>query len=272
MNSLLPSIAGMKRLQASNGIVYKTVGRGRPLLLVHGSSGSWLHWCRNIEALAQSNRVIAVDLPGYGESLSVSANLSFGEYVNMVVAAVLEASADSAEIDVAAFSFGGLIGAAVAAKLGNRARRTVLLAPSGFPKPEHRPLGRRPRSAFPLTEEGLRAYLRHNLLAMMLHDPASVDDEALEVQRWNLQHSRFDNQGFSHSNGLPTILGRIQCPVLIAYGDKDPTPYPSIEARLEACRRAKPNLESREIPGGGHWVQFEQPSETNKVISEFLCG
>jgi 2-hydroxy-6-oxonona-2,4-dienedioate hydrolase len=269
---LFSTIEGLKHHRASNGVVYKTVGQGRPLLLFHGSSGSWLHWCRNIQTLAKSHRVVAVDLPGYGESLSVAPDVSLDEYVNLVLTAALEASADPAEIDIAAFSFGGLIGAAVAAKLGNRARRTVLLAPSGFPKPDSRPLGRRPRSLFPSTEEGTFAYLRHNLLAMMLHNPESVDVEALEVQRWNLDHSRFNNQGISHSSSLPTILEQIRCPVLIAYGDKDPTPYPSAEARLEACRRAKSDIEYRQIPGGGHWVQFEQPAQTNRVISDFLCG
>jgi 2-hydroxy-6-oxonona-2,4-dienedioate hydrolase len=271
-NSLLPTIAAMKRLQASNGVAYKTIGQGRPLLLIHGSSGSWMHWCRNIEALAKLNRVIAIDLPGYGESLSVAADVSLDGYANMVLTAALEASADSEEIDVAAFSFGGLVGAAVAAKLGSRARRTVLIAPSGFPKPESRPLGRRPRSTFPLNEEGTQAYLRHNLLAMMLHNPRSVDKEALEVQRWNLEHSRFNNQAINHSNSLPAILGQIDGPVLIAYGDKDPTPYPSAKARLEACRRVKPNIENWQISDGGHWVQFEQPLETNKVITNFLCA
>ena len=40
-----------------------------PVVLFHGGSGSWTHWVRNVQALAASGRyVLAVDLPGFGES------------------------------------------------------------------------------------------------------------------------------------------------------------------------------------------------------------
>ena len=35
---------------------------------MHGGFGSWLHWVRNIEPLARRYRVLAVDLPGLGDS------------------------------------------------------------------------------------------------------------------------------------------------------------------------------------------------------------
>ena len=49
-------------------IVWRVWGSGPPLLLTHGGGGSWLHWIRNIDALAQERTVWAVDLPGYGDS------------------------------------------------------------------------------------------------------------------------------------------------------------------------------------------------------------
>src|SRR5688500_7346054 len=40
-----------------------------PLVLLHGGSGSWTHWIRNVEALAAAGRrVLAADLPGCGDS------------------------------------------------------------------------------------------------------------------------------------------------------------------------------------------------------------
>jgi 2-hydroxy-6-oxonona-2,4-dienedioate hydrolase len=263
-------VAGLQRFKAANGVAYKTLGHGRPLLLIHGSSGSWLHWYRNIEALAATHQVIAVDLPGYGESPDVPPDITLDAYVGMVVSAALEAAGSAPQMDVAAFSFGGLIGACVTAKLSERARRAVLLAPSGFPKPAYRPLGRRPRSTFAADEAGERDYLRHNLLAMMLYDVASADEEAIEIHAWNLARSRFSNQDFSHSNDLPKILAEIKCPLLIAYGDRDRTPYPSAEARIASCRQRVPTLESSVISGAGHWLQFEQPAQVNAMIEQFL--
>ena len=50
-------------------VVWHTWGTGEPLVLLHGGSGSWTHWIRNVEALAAAGRrVIVPDLPGFGDS------------------------------------------------------------------------------------------------------------------------------------------------------------------------------------------------------------
>ena len=49
-------------------IVARTWGDGPPVVLIHGAAGSWNHWIRNVDTLAEHHLVIGVDLPGYGES------------------------------------------------------------------------------------------------------------------------------------------------------------------------------------------------------------
>jgi pimeloyl-ACP methyl ester carboxylesterase len=50
-------------------MVWHVWGEGRPLLLLHGGSGSWTHWVRNIDSLvAAGYQVVAPDLPGFGDS------------------------------------------------------------------------------------------------------------------------------------------------------------------------------------------------------------
>ena len=45
-------------------VVWHTWGTGEPLVLLHGGSGSWTHWIRNVEALAAAGRrVVVPDLP-----------------------------------------------------------------------------------------------------------------------------------------------------------------------------------------------------------------
>ncbi len=43
-------------------------GAGRPLLLVHGLGGSWRSWETILDSLARERGVIAVDLPGFGQT------------------------------------------------------------------------------------------------------------------------------------------------------------------------------------------------------------
>ena len=54
------------------------------LALTHGSFGAWTHWARNIEALATRWRVLAIDMPGMGDSAAPSEPISaesMGAYV-----------------------------------------------------------------------------------------------------------------------------------------------------------------------------------------------
>src|SRR3954467_15240754 len=93
-----------------------------PLVLLHGGSGSWAHWIRNVEALAAAGRrVVVPDLPGFGDS----ARPPEGQDADAVAAAVAERLAGmvgEAPVDIAGFSFGGLCGALIAAAQPQRVR------------------------------------------------------------------------------------------------------------------------------------------------------
>lgn len=51
-------------------------GHGPPLLLVHGLGAGWLSWAPIMDALCAEREVIAVDLPGFGETPSLEAEVS----------------------------------------------------------------------------------------------------------------------------------------------------------------------------------------------------
>jgi pimeloyl-ACP methyl ester carboxylesterase len=44
------------------------LGTGKPLLLVHGLGASWQSWSTVVDRLAAEREVVAVDLPGFGET------------------------------------------------------------------------------------------------------------------------------------------------------------------------------------------------------------
>ena len=70
--------AGTRRT-TSNGtgdVVWRIWGTGDPLVLLHGGTGSWMHWVRNIEALSQDFMLLAPDTPGSGESATPTPPLS----------------------------------------------------------------------------------------------------------------------------------------------------------------------------------------------------
>src|SRR5678816_3702042 len=52
----------------AGSMVWRSWGEGPPLVLLHGASGSWTHWIRNVLPLAARFRVLAPDMPGFGDS------------------------------------------------------------------------------------------------------------------------------------------------------------------------------------------------------------
>jgi pimeloyl-ACP methyl ester carboxylesterase len=72
-------------LVTEQGIVhYETLGRGRPVLLLHGWLGSWALWRNSLEILSKEFRVYALDFFGFGESFDRTANFSVNNYVDSV--------------------------------------------------------------------------------------------------------------------------------------------------------------------------------------------
>ena len=265
-----PAAAEPHRLTTSGGIAYRREGGGPPLVLLHGSVGSWRHWARNIEALAGTRTVFAPDLPGYGHSTPVAPDIGVDAYVDRVAEAILEMCGEAAAIDLAGFSFGGQIAAGVASRFGARARRLALLTPSGFDRPEGRVIDLPRRGDFGATDVGQREFHRQVLLAMMLANPASADAAAVDIQAANVAQARFDGRHISWSGRMPDLLRKVSCPIRLIYGERDAMPYPSSAARIALCRAVRPDIDVHIVPGAGHWLQWERPHEVDRLLIDFF--
>ena len=102
---------------------------GEPLLLIHGGHGSWMHWARNIDALAQKFSLFVVDLPGYGDS----SDPHFGEFGDMIAVtaqSITQLLGANTPFQLSGFSFGGLVSANLAAH-GLSVKSLALLGPGG---------------------------------------------------------------------------------------------------------------------------------------------
>lgn len=250
------------------GLATHVVGKGEPLVLLHGGMGSSNHWTRNIDALSARFKLHLIDLPGCGDSPTVPKDMADDDYVSLVVAAVGEA-AGGHPVNLAGFSFGGVIAARTAARLATRVRKLALLGAGGF--------GRSPVKLdlrkIPSEKAGmpaLREVLRHNLRVMMIADPAKVTEETIDLHYANVRRTRFDGRRFSLGGGTAEILARLPCPVQVIWGEKDALPHPNAQARADICRAARPDARVAVIPGAGHWVQYEAPDAVNAVLLEFF--
>ncbi len=250
-------------------VVAKQKGEGPNYVLLHGGMGSWNHWARNIEALAAHFSVYAVDLPGYGASPDVDREMSGAEYRALVCRAVGEMLGDDAPFHLTGFSFGAALSSGVAAHFGDRVERLSLIGASGFGKPEGRVVKTRSYKSAAGDEAKYREIVRENLLAFMLSDPDTVDDDAIDFHGGNVGRTRFDSRKVSWGDTQRHDLAKITCPLQLIWGANDITAYPSIDDRVALCRERVPNLRINVIPGAAHWAMYDSAEAVNRLLLDF---
>lgn len=249
-------------------LYFKKAGQGEPLALFHGGMGSHNHWHRNFDALAEHYSVYAFDLPSYGESPTVAKDTPRDEYVAHVIDA-LNATMPKGAFRLAGFSFGGMVAAACAARMGPRIHKLALLGPGGFE-----------RNAIELNmkripdesegEAALRAALRHNLEVMMCAGKTRVSDETIDLHLANVKRTRFDGRRIGVIKGLMAqLLPRIACPVQFIWGDRDAL-IDSLEERIEEVRDAMPEARVNIVRNAGHWVMYDEPEIVNRLLVTFF--
>ncbi|GJM41572.1 MAG: alpha/beta hydrolase [Ardenticatenaceae bacterium] len=65
-------------------IHYEVLGRGQPLIFIHGWVGSWRYWWPSMQALSAHYRTFAFDLWGFGDSSKTPEAYNLDAYVKMV--------------------------------------------------------------------------------------------------------------------------------------------------------------------------------------------
>ena len=244
-------------------------GSGHPLFLFHGGMGSWTHWIRNIDVLAEHFEVRAVDAPSYGESEQVDYGLTPQEYLQVFIASIAKLVAGDESFSVAGFSFGGACGSAIASYFADKVRAVTVIGPGGFS------IKGRPRLDFIKYSEvrgdpkAYRHALGHNLLQLMLKHPSSLSEEVLDMQHDNVDRARSNSRNVSGQSILPENLGKAGCPAQLIYGDADPTAFPSIEHRANLIREHVSDFRLHVLPNVGHWAMFEGCDEVNRLIIDF---
>jgi pimeloyl-ACP methyl ester carboxylesterase len=249
----------------SGSLVWRTWGHGPPLLLAHGSHGSWSHWIRNIEALAKERTVWVPDLPGYGDSAAVPLE-DHATIAGVIAAGLQQLIADELPLDVVGFSFGGVVAAYLCALHPELVRRVIVVATGGLDTPLGRVELQRVRG---LETNARLAAHRRNLLALMLHQPASVDSLALHIHAANGARARLDPVPLVLPDRLLQILPRLQRQLDAVWGEYD-RPHPDPHVQEAVLRRFDPNLDFRVIANAGHWVMYEQPEAFNQGLLELL--
>lgn len=245
-------------------LAYNRLGSGPPLVLLHGLGATKLVWTPQLEGLAAERDVIALDMPGFGESAPL------GEEVPPTAAAMGEEIAGFLgglgieRPHVAGNSLGGWV-ALEMAKAGNAAS-ACLLSPAGL---WQNPLG--PRS---VNTRGLAKGMKPLVLAAARHEPTRTKMLRTVVGRpenvpaeagIQMISNWIDAPGYEASNAemrrhVFEDPDKVRVPVTIAWGELDRLVAPP------RPNRRPPGSRFVLLPGCGHTPNWDDPDLVTGVL------
>lgn len=263
----------------------RTVAAGDPsdpvVVLLHGGGidSATLSWRELIPALSDDYRVLAPDLPGYGESDTPERIPTTDYYVR-----VLERFLDAEDVDSAALvgaSMGG--GIAIGYALSHPERVDAVVAVDSYGlggKVPFGPLGTLFTRLPVLSELSWRATARSRTVAWFAVravvgygnlTPGLVDEVYAEARRNDGSAWRRFQRAEVGLRGLKTNyvdrLPDVTAPTLLIHGEDDPLVPSSWAVRAAAL---VPDAEVRILPNCGHWSPREKPNRVNALVRLFL--
>jgi pimeloyl-ACP methyl ester carboxylesterase len=254
-------------------------GDGPPLLFVHGLGGAWQNWLLNLPAFMDSHRVVALDLPGFGES-----EMPAGELTIESMARVVDAVCRQLGIDhpvVVGNSMGGFVGAELAIDFPTRVAKLVLVSAAGLSTEYLRrePILAMARAwALVTTRMGSqtdavvrRPRLRRALYQTVVRYPERLSgplayELAQGVGKEGFIPALSSLLGYSFRDRLP----QIECPVLIVWGRNDML-VPVEDAEMFE-RLIGSNARAVIFEDTGHLAMVERPSRFNDLLAGFIAG
>lgn len=238
-------------------------GSGEPLILLHGFGADKDNWTRMARHLKGRYRVIAPDLPGYGESSKpADAHYRIGDQVENVKA--FARALALSKFSLGGNSMGGQIAATYAATYPNDLHTLWLLAPAGVwsaPKSElSERLDRGERN--PLIAANLEEF--DQTLAFVFTTVPFIPTPVRQVLANRaaadapLRQKQF-TEIREESQGLEALVGGLPVPTHITWGDRDRALN---VAGADVLKGLIPGSTATIMPGIGHLPMMEVPAAT----------
>lgn len=268
---------------------YVEAGSGPLVLLLHGFPEFWYSWRHQIKALSEAGfRAAAPDMRGFNLSEKPPRVADYqAEQLTDDAAALIEGLGGGPAV-LAGHDWGGAVAWATAMRHPAKVRKLIIC---NAPHPEafYRDLLRRPsqmlRSSYMLffqipglSEAVLSAFDFALLRWAFRNDPRRPDVFAPhEVERYleALRRPGALRSGLNYYRALfrrrPSrqrrMFGRIACPTLLIWGERDRYLGASLTKGLEEWVS---DLRIERLPGCSHWVQLEEADKVSQLMLDFL--
>ncbi|HNR45756.1 MAG TPA: alpha/beta hydrolase [Anaerolineaceae bacterium] len=236
-------------LNGSDMVHYEVLGRGRPLIFLHGWVGSWRYWIPSMQAASISFRTYALDLWGYGDttknhrySLADQSQLldGFMDYMGI------------GRVALVGHGLGALVAVYYALTHADIVDRVMAVS---YPMDESM-VNPRIRTSPPAD---LAAWLlgKTPLTEPVLTDAPKADGQAIQASM----------EDYS-ANGLKDIFKTLGTACLFVNGENDPAVQPP---RTEQMAEMSEQTHAVLFEQSGHFPMLDESSQFSRLLMDFLA-
>jgi len=239
-------------------INYQSFGKGPVVILVHGWGDDLINFNKLQKTLANSYKVISLDLPGFGKSTAPNEGWSLDDFAGFI-----KEFTDKLKLNVYAYvghSNGGSVLIKGLADKTVSADRLILIASAGirssqqFKKTALKVGAKISKLPLKMLPTQYQIDLRKRLYKAIKSD-AGVNPQMLETFKKIVKQD------------VTKDASKLKVPTLLIYGQDDKiTPPEYGQAYNKLIKGSKLEL----IAGCGHFVHLQQPEKVEKIIENFL--
>ena len=275
----MPAATTLARTDVNGlGLAYRELGSGPPVLLLHGWPTSSFLWREVMPPIARGNRVLALDLPGFGGSgKPLDARYDFEFFSRAIDGFLTAAGVD--RVALAGHDLGGPIAVRWALDNPERVTRLALLNTLLYPDFDPTVMEFVTTLANPDSREQLAsADGLEYVMRLGLADESALTEEVVAgvVEPFADADARvvlakagieLQPDGFAE---IGRRMGELAMPVRVVYGEQDRV-LPDVAQTMARVKRDVPHAEVTAIPDAGHFLQEEAGPEVGEVLAAFFA-
>lgn len=228
---------------------YEVLGRGKPIIFLHGWVGSWRYWIPTMQATSTAFRAYAIDLWGFGETAKETQRYTLEQQTELLNTFMNEMGIG--KVALVGHGLGGVVALLYATKQTFVVDRLMVVS---LPL-ESQELAQRFGSIAP-----------SNLVDRVLDQNAGSEPARTEAAKADEAAIKVSLEGLKYLN-LLDISKQMETASLLVHGLKDPlidVPDLSINGDL-------PSMAHHIVfDQSGHFPMLDQPSKFNRLVNDFL--
>ncbi|WP_353652048.1 alpha/beta hydrolase [Bacillus sp. AFS001701] len=250
-------------------MAFKDQGKGKPIVLIHGFMGSHAYWEKVIPKLAEDFRVIAIDLPGHGDSTSIKEEHSIEDYADMLKDLLDQLNIN--QVTLFGHSLGGYITLAFAERYSNYLNGFSLIHSTAYPDSEEAKKGRM-ANAEKVKNEGVKNVV--DGLIPKLFSPKNIQKNSSEIDIAKQIGYKTSVDGtvkalisMKNRPDRNHVLNDTNLPVLLLAGKDDQIIPPEKTFSVQ-----KENIKTSTLNNAGHMSMYESPEELVNEMKGYLSS